>query len=68
MSQGLQLIVHGVVVLALITAYTVLSVLGHDGNGVLGAFAGYLGAAGVSQSVAPPSSGSPPPSTKAKGS
>lgn len=42
-----QAIFHGIVLAALIAAYTVLTVAGHDGTALIGAFAGYLGGAGT---------------------
>lgn len=42
-----QTIFHGVVLCALIAAYTVLSLKGQDGSALIGAFAGYLGGAGT---------------------
>lgn len=46
-SQNVQQVLHGVVVLALIGAYTALTVLNHDGNPILGVLLGYTGAVGV---------------------
>lgn len=42
-----QAIFHGIVLAALIAAYTVLTATGHDGTALIGAFAGYLGGAGT---------------------
>lgn len=57
------LITHAVVLITLIISYTVITVTGHDGTALLGAIAGYIGAAGVSQVTTtttppPPSGGS----------
>lgn len=46
MNRG-ALILHAVVSLALLVAYTVLQALGHDANELLGILAAYLGGAGV---------------------
>lgn len=42
-----QAIFHGIVLAALIAAYTALTLAGHDGTALIGAFAGYLGGAGT---------------------
>lgn len=54
MTSTVQLVTHAVVALALIGAYTALTVLGHDGTPVLGALAGYLGAAAVGNAPTKP--------------
>lgn len=43
-----QLVVSAVVAVALVAAYVVVTVTGHDGTGLLGALAGWL-AGGASQ-------------------
>lgn len=40
-------IIHGVIALALIAAYLVVTLAGEDGTALLGVIAGYTGAAGV---------------------
>jgi hypothetical protein len=54
-SQTLSLALHAAVTLALIGAYTALTVLNHDGNAILAVLLGYLG--GTSVGLAPGASG-----------
>lgn len=46
-------VTHGLVVVALLVCYTVLTATGHDGTALWGALAGYLGGAGVQKVAAP---------------
>lgn len=41
-----QLVCHTIVVLALLAAYVVLTVLGHDATALLGLLVGYIGGVG----------------------
>jgi len=38
-----QIIVHSVLILALVVSYTVVTVTGNDGTGILAILAGYVG-------------------------
>ena len=51
MTTNLALILHGVVTVALLAAYVVLTVLNHDGQSVLDVLLGYLGATSVAHSA-----------------
>ena len=51
MTQNLALLIHGLVTICLVAAYTTLEALGHDGTPLLGVLAGYLGGAGVQQAA-----------------
>jgi hypothetical protein len=42
---------HSAVVVVLLICYTVLTALGHDGDGLLAAGLGYLGGAGVQKAA-----------------
>lgn len=42
-----QLLAHTVVVVALVAAYTVVTVTGHDGTPMLGILGGYIAGAGA---------------------
>ena len=42
-------ILHSVLIVVGVTAYVILTALGHDGNAVLTAVLGYAGGAGVSK-------------------
>ena len=47
-----QLVCHTAVVLALLAAYVVMTVTGHDATALLGLLAGYIGGAGTAAVVA----------------
>lgn len=46
-----QLAVVGLVTVALIAAYVIVTVTNHDGTGLLGALIGWLGGAGVAPAI-----------------
>ena len=47
-----EIITHTVVAIALIMAYVAVTIIGDDGNTVLGILAGYIGGAGIGNSFA----------------
>jgi hypothetical protein len=47
-----QLAIHALIVVALIVAYTVVTVANHDATALLGVLVGYIGGAGSAVAVA----------------
>lgn len=59
MNSGMALVVHGLIAVALIVAYTVVTVTGNDGDPLLTLLAGYI--VGVGTQVGLRKAGAAPP-------